>query len=287
MTFFQIFVGLLLLLSWAGRPFLYKPAAKYFPPSMSPAFTSTWLLIALLLTFPILGHLISDNYQKILFSPFIVVSIYKGATLFYLIKYQQIVNKESTSSSVFLSFMALAIGALVNNLFFNERLSYLKICSILGLGVLGLVFFIKGDANRLSSKAKRAFIITMLIMSSYTVSDHLAIPQVGWYPHLLISSVVMFIVSVLHGISKQDFKNMFIDKNIVFAGIFYAATEFLVIYVSINILPVSIVAVFLRLSVPVVMVYSAILYNEKNLKNQLSFALCTILLVLPIILVDE
>ena len=78
---------------------------------------------------------------------------------------------------------------------------------------------------------------------------------------------------------------MFTDKNIIYAGIFYAVTEFLVIYASINILPVSIVAVFLRLSVPVVMVYSAIRYKEQSLKNQLSFAIVAILLALPIILI--
>ena len=86
-------------------------------------------------------------------------------------------------------------------------------------------------------------------------------------------------------LSKQDFKNMFTNKSIAYAGIFYAFSEFFVIYVSINILPVSIVAVFLRLSVPAVMVYSAIKYKEQSLKNQLSFALIAILLVLPIILI--
>ena len=285
MTIFQIFIGFMLLLTWAIRPILYKPAAKYFPPSMSPAFTSTWLLVALILTAPFLSHLILNDYQKTLFSPYALVSVYKGATLFYLIKYQQIVNKESTSSSVFLSFIAMALGALANNVFFNEGLASIKIYCILGFGVLGVFFFIKGDASILSKKAKAAFFVTTFIMASYTVSDHLAIPQIGWYPHVLISSVVMFVVSLMHGISKQDFKNMFTDKNITYAGVFYAFSEFFVIYASINILPVSIVAVFLRLSVPVVMVYSAIKYKEQSLKNQLSFALIAILLVLPIILI--
>ena len=72
MTFFQIFVGLLLLLSWAGRPFLYKPAAKYFPPSMSPAFTSTWLLIALLLTFLFWGILYQITTKKFCFPPLLL-----------------------------------------------------------------------------------------------------------------------------------------------------------------------------------------------------------------------
>lgn len=285
MSLFQIFIGFLLLLSWAGRPILYRPAAKYFPPKMSPAFTSTWLLVALFLTFPLLGHLVYDNVKGTILSPFIFISMYKGATLFYMIALQQIVNKESTSSSVFLSFIALALGALANNLFFGEGLGYIKVLCILGFGVLGAVFLIKGDAKRLSKKAMAAFLVVTLIMASYTISDHLAIPQIGWYAHLLVSSVVMFAVSLFHGISKQDFKNMFVNKGIVSAGVFYAASEFLVIYASINILPVSIVAVFLRLSVPVVMIYSAVRYHEQSLKNQLVFGLCAILLALPIILV--
>lgn len=284
MTLYQLFIGLLLLLAWAGRPILYKPAAKYFPPKMSPAFTSTWLLLALAVTFPFFTNLINKN---ILISPYILVTIYKGATLFYLIELQQIINKESTSSSVFLSFMALAIGALANNLFFGEGLGLLKVVCILGFGVLGAVFFAKGDAKRLSPKAKVAFFAVTLIMASYTVSDHLAIPQIGWYPHILISSIVMFAVSLFHGISKKDFKNMFKNKAIVYAGIFYAASEFLVIYASINILPVSIVAVFLRLSVPVVMIYSAVRYKEQSLKNQLIFAVSAVMLAMPIILIKS
>jgi len=285
MSLFQIFIGFLLLLSWAGRPILYKPAAKYFPPKMSPAFTSTWLMLGLLSTFPLLGHLLLDNWRGILFSPFVLISIYKGATLFYLIELQQVVNKESTSSSVFLSFIALALGALANNLFFGEGLGILKVVCILGFGVLGVTFLIKGDAKRLSTKGRIAFLVVTLIMASYTVSDHLAIPQVGWYAHLLFSSAVMFGVSFLHGISKEDFRNMFLSKSIAAAGVFYTLSEFLVIYASINILPVSIVAVFLRLSVPVVMIYSAIRYKEQSLKNQLVFALLAIALAMPIILI--
>ena len=287
MTSIQIVTGILLLLCWAGRPILYKPVAQIFPPQMSSSFTSTWLIVGLLLTFPLLGNLFYDNWSNIVSAPVTLLSIYKGASLFYLVKLQQIINKESTSSSVFLSFIAMALGSVVNNLFFGEGLNTIKIVCIIGFGILGVIFFLKGDAKRLSNKSKIAFGIVTLIMASYTISDHLAIPQIGWYPHLLISSAVMFLVSFLYGISKQDFKNMFKNKYIVYAGIFYTVSEFFVIYASINILPVSLVAVFLRLSVPVVMIYSAIRYKEQSLKNQLTFALIAILLALPIILIKS
>ena len=287
MTSSQIVVGILLLLCWAGRPILYKPVAQIFPPQMSSSFTSTWLVIGLLLTFPFLGNLFYNNWDNIISAPISLLSIYKGATLFYLIKLQQIINKESTSSSVFLSFIALALGSVANNLFFGEGLNLIKVICIIGFGVLGVVFFLKGDAKRLSKKSKIAFGIVTLIMASYTISDHLVIPHIGWYPHLLISSAVMFFASLLYGISKQDFKNMFKNRHIIYAGIFYTISEFFVIYASINILPVSIVAVFLRLSVPVVMIYSAIRYNEQSLKNQITFALIAILLALPVILIKS
>ncbi len=284
MTLFQLFVGLCLVVAWSIRPFLYKPVAASFPFKMSPAFTSTWLVVALLLTFPLLGNLFLSDWYNILLSPFVIIAVYKGISLFYLIKLQQVVNKKSTSSSVFLSFIALALGSLFNNLFLGEGLSVIKVISIVGFGVLGLFFLVKGDARRLSPSGKKAFGMVTIIMASYQVSDHLAIPQIGWYSYLLISSIVMFAVSFMHGISKRDFKKMFLNRSIACAGMFYAASEFLVIYASINILPVSIVGVFLRLAVPIVMIYSAVKYREQSLKNQLTFGVCAFLLALPIIL---
>lgn len=285
MTLFQFFIGFILVAVWALRPFLYRPAAKYFPPKTSSAFTSTWLIIVLFSTFPIFKNLLTNDYTYIFHSIYILISIYKGVSLYYLIELQQVVNKESTSSSVFLSFIALALGCLANNLFFGEGLGYIKVLSISGFGLLGIIFLIEGDAKRISMKAKIAFFIVSLILASYVVSDHISIKQIGWYPHLFVSSVIMFLTALIHGISKQDFKNMFLNKGIVIAGLVYAISEFFVIFASINILPVSIVGVFLRLSVPIVMIISAIRYHEQSLKNQLIFGISAILLALPIILI--
>ncbi|MBP3545545.1 MAG: hypothetical protein J6K16_00240 [Alphaproteobacteria bacterium] len=284
MSLFQIAVGLLLLASWVARPLLYKPAAKYFKPEVSSLFTSCWLLVGLIITFPFLGHLLDFNNKNVLFSPYILISIYKGVTLFYLISMQQAINKNSTSSSVFLGFIALALGALVNNLFFHENLGLVKVICIVCFGILGFLFLQKGDAKRLSHKDLYYFIIVAIIMASYTVADHLAIPRIGWYAHLLVSSIAMFLTSIIYKASKETLKVIFTNKIIIVAGIFYTLSEFFVIYASFNILPVSIVAVFLRLSTPIIMVISAIKYKEQDVKNQLGFGIAAIILALPIIL---
>ena len=285
MSLIQILSGLLLVVLWTVKPFLYKPAAKYFKPEVSSLFTSCWLLVGMAVSFPLLGHLLIFNNQNALLSPFILISVYKGVTLFYLISMQQAINKNSTSSSVFLGFIALALGALINNLFFHENLGFIKVTCIVCFGFLGYFFLSKGDAKRLSRVDLYYFIIVALIMASYTVADHLAIPRVGWYAHLFVSSISMFIISILlHKGIKRPLKIIFTNKNIIIAGVVYTLSEFVVIYVSFNILPVSIVGVFLRLSTPVVMVVSAIKYKEQSIENQLTFGLIAIALALPIML---
>lgn len=57
MTVFQLVIGFLLLISWVGRPFLYKPATKYFPAKISSLFTSSWLVVGLIISYPLLGYL--------------------------------------------------------------------------------------------------------------------------------------------------------------------------------------------------------------------------------------
>ena len=284
MTLFQLFIGFLLLISWVIRPLLYKPIAEYFPAKQSATFTSFWLVFSLILTYPILGHFLQFNGNNALFSPYILISVYKGVALFYFVTLQQIINKKSLSSSVFLSFIAMALGSLVNNLFFAENLGITKVFCICGFGILGILFLYKGDAKRLSHKDIIFFFIATIIMASFSISDHIAIPKVGWYAHLLVSSIIMCLSCFLYKISRLAFKMVFKDKRTILAGVFYAVTEFLVIYASINILPVSIVALFLRLSIPIVMIVSALRYKEQNLKNQLIFGILAILLALPIIL---
>lgn len=284
MTLFQIFIGLLILFAMVLRPFVYKPAARYFPAEMSSAFTSVWLMVGLALSFPFFGHLITDNAKEIFYSPYWLLSVLKGILLWWMINLQQVVNKESTSSSVFFGFIALALGSLANNLFFHEGLKLFQLVCICGFGVLGGAFMFRGDARRLSIKGVVAFWAIVLCGAVFMVTDHLAIPSVGWYTHLLVSSAAWFFVSWAHGISRADFRKIFSLPSLYVAGICYVITEFLVIYSSTNLLPVSFVGIFMRLAAPVVMVISALRYKEQSWQNQLLFGLVALALALPLIL---
>jgi len=285
MTNLQILFGLVLILCSVLRPLLYKPAAEYFPTYLSALFTSVWLMIGLIVSFPILGYLFTDNAKEIITSPYILLSILKGICLWLSIKLQQSVNKQSTSSSAFFSFMSLALASLINNLFFNEGLKPFQLICILGFGILGLEFFIYGDAKRLSNKNKIAFILAVIFGASFSIEDHLAIPKIGWYAHLLFSSIFMFLACFLNKITFNDIAIVFKNKTIVIAGIFYTLSEFIIVYCMINILPVSLASMFMRLSIPIVMIISAIRFKEQSIKNQLIFGFISFALALPLILI--
>ncbi len=285
MTVWQIFIGFLIFFSMVIRPILYKPCVKYFPAELSVAFTSIWLLLALVITSPVFSPLLLNNFSKVISSPYLLLTFLKGVLLWFMIKLQQIINKSSTSSSVFWGFIALALGSLINNLFFKEGLLHFQLICIGLLGVLGLFFVVKGGARRLPLQERFYFAIIVLIGASFSVIDHLAIPQIGWYPHLLFASISMFVSCVIYGISKQDYINIFKNKAIILAGVVYATSEFLIIYTSVNIMPVSFVALFMRLATPVVMLYSALHYKEQTWKNQAAFGVIALALALPLILI--
>jgi len=263
--------GLVIFIFSVIRPFAYRPCAKLFPAEMSSAFTSTWLVVSIVLTFPFLSHLIDFYTLKENFDC-VVISIVKGIALWAGIKYSQIVNRESTSSSVFLTFIVLALGALINNLFFKESLSTAHLMAMVSIGLLGVVFVFKGDIRRTSPQAKAAFVFVVFAFTFCMVSDHLVIGKIGWYAHLAISYIAMYLISCFRGISRTDYKNIFTNKMVIAAGLVYIAGEYVIIYSSINIMPVSFVGLFTRMAAAVVMVLSAIFYKEQSIKTQTLFA---------------
>ncbi len=287
MTSLQLCFGFLIFLLMIIKPIAYKPCIQYFPSKLSANFTSVWLLIGIVFSWPFFGHLFTDNWQQICSSPYTLFSILKGILLYAMIVYQQEVNKNSTSSSVFFGFIATALGSLIINIFFKEGLSILQIACICSLGLLGGIFYAYGDAKRLSSQGKKEFLFIIILSAIFMICDHLAISQIGWFSHLLFSYIFMFFVCLYYGISRQDYRFIFKSKTVAWAGIIYACSEFLVIYASVNILPVSLVSVFMRIAAPVVMIISAIKYHELSWKNQLLFGGLALIFVLPLILIKN
>lgn len=93
MTSIQLCFGLLIFLFMIIKPIAYKPCIQYFPSKVSANFTSVWLLIGIIFSWPFLGHLFTDNWRDICSSPYILFSILKGILLYAMLICQQEVNK--------------------------------------------------------------------------------------------------------------------------------------------------------------------------------------------------
>ena len=86
-------------------------------------------------------------------------------------------------------------------------------------------------------------------------------------------------------IGLMNIVKIFKKRELAVAGSFNAIAEFFVIFASINLLPVSFVSLFNRLSVPIVMLISAYYFKEQTIRNQLIFGILALLLALPLILI--
>ena len=95
----------------------------------------------------------------------------------------------------------------------------------------------------------------------------------------------MFLTCFLGKVTFKDIKTIFKTRTIAIAGVFYTASEFLIIYSMINIMPVSFVSLFMRLAIPVIMIISAIRYKEQSIRNQLILGFVSFALALPLILI--
>lgn len=288
MTILQIGVGLFILGLAVLRPFLYKPVAEKYEASFSSVFFCLWMILGILVSFVFMGEELVLLKEIIKNNSFAFLGgVLKGAFVWAAVLTSQVINKKSVSSSVFFPFISLSLASIVLNLFFGENLEIVHLISIILLGVLGGVFLVFGDAKRMSLSEKGMFWLAVFFTSGCSVCDHIGIKGMGWYLYLVVSNVVMFLFVLIKGISREDIKAVFGQKEVVKAGFFTLCYESVIIASMIAVMPVSIASFFMRLSAPVVMIFSAIKFREQTVKNQLIFGGLAIILALPMMFVAK
>ena len=288
MSLFQFVVGLLILIFGSIKPILFKPVAEKYAPNFSSLFVGTWIIGAIVITFPFMRENLYDSFELMKLNPYsVLAAILKGGFVWGAVWSMQIINKKSTSSSVFFPFISLSLASLTMNLFLNEGLKIVHLVSIVLLGVLGCFYCFFGDAKRMSISEKRMFFIAVIFAGGCSVMDHIGISGIGWYPYLVISNIVMLLFVFKKGVSKDDLKNIFMQKDVAVAGIFNVCYEVLILASMVVIMPVSFVSFFMRLSAPLVMVFSAIKFKEQTIKNQLVFGCLAILLAMPMMFIPK
>lgn len=284
MNLLQIITVLIVIFLFTIRPFVYKPCAKSFSTKTSATFTGFWMFMGTLATLPFFGHLLFNNGEFMFSYNIIFYSILKGYALWFGVRLFQTINLESTSSSVFSGPIGTGIAVLLNVILFHEQLTIPQFISIFSIGVVGSLFFIFGHAKSLSKRAKRFFLFSILTTTYCIISDQIVITQTNWYVHVFFTSLSFFLTSILSRASSVEWKNCFCKRESIIAGLTFVCGEFYLMSVMVVILPVSVGSLAVRLSIPFVMIISAILYHETKWQKQALFSILLLLSIIPLIL---
>lgn len=281
----QILAIISVFITYLARPFAFKSCIKIISAKQTSILISVWVLGGGLLGLPFFWeNLILPGKQVADYIILFSLGLLKGAFSWLVINNQQVVNKESVSSSSFSTFIALGFAVLINNFLLGEDLSFLTITSIFALGVLGLLFFIFGHAKELSSQGKKSFCLIILILIAIIALDRYVIVKSNWYFYLLTSGFGIFLLSIMQKDFLKQAKSILFYKRTIIAGLIFLIGEYVIIYTLIVILPVSIAHLVMRLTIPIVMVSSVFIYKEGKWQEQLFFGLIAYILVLPLIL---
>lgn len=171
---------------------------------------------------------IDDRF--VFFTPGIVFPLLKGVSLFCFMKLNQVVNRENTSGSVFWGVISLALVALVTTFVFDVPLDRFKLIIILFIGATGVLFFVFGEGRKLSAGGKKAFAGLILFATLNNICDTLGIRDTNWYVLYTVPTIGMLLCSVAAVGKRIPLKAFFTTRHIVFAGIFYAAGEMILIF---------------------------------------------------------
>lgn len=278
------FAALIVILSII-KPISYRAVARNYDLSFSPFFTSVWTGLFIILSFPFLGDGFISDFNLLIASPeLILFSIAKGIVSWYTIKISQTVNKKSTSAVVFFPFISLALTSFILNVFLGENLALLQLVPIILLGFLGIGFCFFGVIKDFSYSWKKYFLAAIILSTLCPVLDHLALSKINWFSYFTISNFSTLIFCFCKKNKISDIKKVFANRDIFKAGFFNTLREIVIISSSVSILPVSLVNFSIRLSAPIVMVFSALKYKESSVMNQLIFGILALLAAVPIIL---
>ena len=153
-----------------------------------------------------------------------------------------------------------------------------KLIIILFIGATGVLFFVFGEGRKLSVGGKKAFAGLILFATLNNICDTLGIRDTNWYILYTVPTIGMLLCSVAAVGKRIPLKAFFTTRHIVFAGIFYAAGEMILIFSMQSFFPVIAAIFLIRLAQSIDLILAYHLEKEGKAGVQYFFALGTIVL---------
>ena len=270
--------GAAIIVLFSVRPFVYKPASKLFSPEISSYFTALWCLLFALPTLPFCKQYLYIGDKLVFLTPGIFFPLLKGVSLYAFMKFNQLVNKENTSGSVFWGVINLALVTLLTTFVFQVPLEQRKVWIILFIGALGALFFICGEGRKLSVYGKKAFAGTLFFAVLNNLCDVFGIQYTNWYVLYMVPAIGMCLCSVVTVGRKVDVSKFFTTRHFIVAGALYAAGEMILIFSMQFFFPVIVAIFLIRVAQALDLILAYHIEKEGNAGIQYFFAICIIVL---------
>ena len=274
MTLQIVLLGLLMTVLSVGRAFAIKEGMQRGYSANDVTFSSAVILVAVyFLILPLKGF---GEFPPTAMAGCIV----KGMFLYFSVKLAALVSKGSNSTGAFMGFIGLGIAALINSELLGENLTWLQLISCVGMGILGLIFFLRGAAKELNAKTKKLAVLFMLSIVGCITTDRFTMQYTGWYEYSFVSNFAFFIITLFTIRSVKPLQT-FSFPLMWIIGLLVTVRE-LAIFYGYQFTGVSVGAVFINISVPIIMVMSSVIYKERTPKEQLIFGALAFALVMPL-----
>lgn len=256
----NITLCLAIFLLFGLRPFIYKPIAKKYPPAIAML---TDGLASLVVGIPLL----ITSTESFVWHPILLLCIINGACLSYQVKFFQIVLKESTSAHQYILIIALGFGIIINKLY-GEYTSTGQLITVVLIAIVAILFFIR-IVNKLSNKAKLAWLINLAFTVIVITTPTLLLNYTNWFSIFLMNAVVNFTTDIYEFLKcRCELKknNLKLSGNLALVGLFHAFGELIFMYAN-PIIGVTTVLVLKRATIPFVMVINNFIVNKHEDKD--------------------
>lgn len=249
-----------------------KPCSKKLPFDIISLYMGFLTTLFCIVSFPFFKDKFISDFN--IYNIAILFCVIKGFLLAYHFRISQELSKETASSRTMVGLVALGFIAFINMNFFGEILSNKQIivCSL--IFIIGILFYFKGHINKTTKRSHFCFLLLITTSVILSVLDHVVLGYIGinWYTYLFISSFIMFLFG-LKNKKKMDIKvkEIITNKILNIAVGIAVFSEIFLMYIRVTYIPVSQVQIATIMSVPFIMVYMSLKWNEGKIKNQAIF----------------
>lgn len=278
MDIVQIFLFLGVIFITFLKAATLKPCAQYLPSHSMPIYMGFWTVVVTFLMSPYFTEEIINDFSKPYFV--LILVLLKGFLMFFHLDLSQKLTKETASSRTMIAAIAVGFIAFINMNIFNEELSNGQMLSAYLIFGFGLIYYLKGHIRQASFKAHLCFFALMVTSIILSVLDHVVLGYIGvhWFTYLFVSSIVLFLTGFFIKKDKIIFKSMFTNKILGIATAVFIFSEFFLMSIRATLLPVSAVQIASVMSVPLIMIFMSIKWNESTPKKQAFFGFTTCLI---------